>query len=234
MKKIYMLLLMAVTIYAGYPKNDTVLKNIIFDNLKCSQVIKTDIYDTCYDYGVKAPIATAYVIKKDTIDRNNIKLKYGWKEYDKIPYAYRQHNVDYYKSGCDRGHLAKDSWFDFNTTALRETYYLGANTVPMIAYFNRYIWTKIENRASELAREKGAIYVIDILEYDTPDNKPMLNNNIGVPTMLYKILYKYEPFYMECYKADQFDYNKNSSYLDYEVDCTKVEIKRIRYIKLGY
>ena len=234
MRKIYMLLLLIVSVYAGYPKNNTVLKNTLFANLHCSQVIKTDIYDTCYNYSERAPLATAYVVKKDTIDSNNIQLRYSWKEYDGIPYEYRQHNIDYYKSGYDRGHLAKDSWFDFNKTALRETYYLGANTVPMLAYFNRYIWSKIENRASKLVREKGDLYVVDILDYDTPNVKSMLNGNIGIPTNLYKIIYKYQPFYMECYKVNQFNYNKSSTYLDYKIDCTKVRIKRIRYIKLIY
>jgi len=233
MKKMYILLLLIVTVYASYPKNNTVLKNTLFNNLNCSQVIKTEIYDTCYDYSVRAPLATAYVVKKDTIDKDNIKSRYGWKEYDKIPYKYRQHNVDYYKSGYDRGHLAKDSWFDFNTTALRTTYYLGANTAPMLAYFNRYVWTKIEGRASELVREKGDLYIIDILEYNI-SLIPKLNGNIGVPINLYKIIYKYEPSYMECYKINQFNYNKSNSYLDYKIDCAKIRIKRIKYIKLMY
>ena len=233
MRKIYMLLLLIVSVYAGYPKNNTVLKNTLFANLHCSQVIKTDIYDTCYDYNERAPLATAYVIKKDTIDKDNIKSRYGWREYKKIPYEYRQHNIDYYKTGYDKGHLAKDSWFDFNKTALRETYYLGANSVPMLAYFNRYIWTKIEGRASELVREKGDLYVIDILEYDRSLTSK-LNGDIGIPTNLYKIMYKYNPFYIECYKVNQFNYNKSDTYLDYKTDCSKIRIKRIKYIKLIY
>ena len=238
MRKIYILLLLTVFLVgADYPKNDTALKTTLFKNLCCDQVIKTSIYDTCYDYTYKAPIAVAYVVKQDTIDKINLQRRYMWREYSGIPKEYRQRNIDYYRSGFDRGHLAKDSWFDFDKTSLKTTYYLSINTTPMLPHFNRHKWSKLERRVNSLVREKGDMYVINIIEYNKiPNNEygnGKLNNNITIPTTFYKIIYKYNPFYIECYKINQFDYNRKDSYLKYKVDCNDLTTKRVKHIKLN-
>jgi endonuclease G, mitochondrial len=94
--------------------------------------------------------------------------------------------ADYTKSGYDRGHLAPAGDFNLSITEKTATFFM-SNISPQKPYFNRGIWSDLENKFRDWAQRDEAIYIIT-----GPILKPGLEtignyNEIAVPEQFYKI-----------------------------------------------
>lgn len=95
--------------------------------------------------------------------------------------------VDYNKSGFDRGHLAPAADMSWCEKALNESFYY-SNMSPQVPSFNRGIWKKLETQVREWAIENSCIYVVTgpVLKEGLPGIKGP--HHISVPEYYYKVL----------------------------------------------
>ena len=94
--------------------------------------------------------------------------------------------TDYQGSGYDRGHLCPAGDMTINRTAMSETFFM-SNMSPMVASFNRGIWSKVEDWVRDAALANGGLYVV---------TGPILSSSCGsvkqsitVPCSYYKIVF---------------------------------------------
>ena len=105
---------------------------------------------------------------------------------ERLPFNERAELNDYAHSGYDRGHMSPSA--DMPTiTAQHESFSL-ANMVPQNSLNNRGVWSKIEQTTRELAKEKGALFVITGPLFE--GNKlERIGTRVLVPSSLYKIIF---------------------------------------------
>lgn len=92
---------------------------------------------------------------------------------------------DYRGSGYDRGHLAPAGDFTHSERLMRESFYL-SNVVPQDSVLNRGAWAELERHVRQLARERGAVYVITGPVNDTQPAR--IGAGVAVPRALYKVV----------------------------------------------
>lgn len=66
--------------------------------------------------------------------------------------------------GWDRGHLVPAADMNWNTNALKQTYYF-SNVCPMASRVNRGVWRETEDEVRQLARS-GTVHVVVFPLYD--------------------------------------------------------------------
>lgn len=171
----------------------------------------TDIYTSCYSKEYNRVVFTSYIVDKRS-DEVNIKQRPKFYSDPKI----NKHLEKWYKkSSYDKGHLAWDSAFDFNQTALDLTYNLELNIVPMKNDVNRFQWSRIEKYVLKLAKDWDVL-VVDIA---TPSILLLNRSPINIPKEIYKIVMYGEN--TECYKVDNIDSTKNV--YPYKIDCKNLQ-----------
>jgi len=138
------------------------LKN--YFNEKCSKIIDKKIYQICYDYSVKGPRYISYTLYGDKVHLKNIKKRPRFYAEKSIPKGFRVYPKDYIYVGYDRGHIAKDSDFDYSKQSLLKVYSM-ANITPQVPKLNQISWQKVERLESKLAVKYKKINVLNIIFY---------------------------------------------------------------------
>jgi endonuclease G len=197
------------------------IDDVINDSI-CDQIIKKRMIDICYDYNLKAPKAVTYKLYGEFVNENNIKKRPSFRVEREVAKEFRASTKDYIKSGYDRGHLACDAAFDWDESALQDTYML-SNITPQARRVNRYTWVKAERYARYIATVLGDVTVINIVEYPK-DPKRIGKNKIAVPSGYYKILFNKNQNFQKClyYKNDNDIVVKNDRLKDHEVECKNI------------
>lgn len=97
------------------------------------------------------------------------------------------HYEDYRGSGYTRGHLCPAGDMRWDTTAMRETFYM-SNISPQLADFNDGIWNKVEMQARQWARDYDSIYIVTgpVIEEDC---RTIGRNKVAVPSHFFKVIY---------------------------------------------
>jgi len=95
-------------------------------------------------------------------------------------------NLDYTKSGYDRGHLAPAADMKWSEKAMSESFYY-SNMSPQVPGFNRGIWKKLEEQVRLWAKQYDTLYIVTgpKLESGLPTIGP---NQVSVPKLYYKAL----------------------------------------------
>ena len=117
--------------------------NQYINKQNCPQIIDKQVFTICYDYKAKGAKYVAYTLVGTKVNSVNIKKRNSFYTEKNLPKKYRSHTKDYTHSGYDRGHLANDASFDYNTKALAKTYTM-ANIIPQAPNVNRKTWIKAE------------------------------------------------------------------------------------------
>jgi len=96
---------------------------------------------------------------------------------------------DYRNSGFDKGHMAPSADMEWDQQAMNECFYL-SNMVPQVGKgMNRDIWSHLERMIRDSAMHRKELYVITgPIYHDTP-HQTIGNDNVSVPTHLFKIAY---------------------------------------------
>lgn len=152
----------------------------------CDQVITEPMYEVCYDYGKKSPVAVSYSLSKDMLSGKSIKKRISFRVNRDIPKEFRTRSSYYLRSGLDRGHLASDASFDKEKEWLRSTYKY-SNTVPMYKRVNRYYWLKAERFERFMANNLKLIRVVNLIVFDDKV-KYLKDTGMAIPKGFYKVI----------------------------------------------
>lgn len=148
--------------------------------------IKKEFFDICYNPETQVACWTRYRLTKDLIE-NKAKRPNGYFKDDKDLVEDKARNDDYTNSGYDRGHLVPADDMRYSEESVKSTFII-TNVAPMKPEFNRGIWQKVENYASDFVEgNQEAIIITGTLfeeEYETIGDK----TKIGVPKYFWKIM----------------------------------------------
>lgn len=94
---------------------------------------------------------------------------------------------DYTRSGWDRGHMAPAADMKWNSTAMRESFYL-SNICPQNHNLNKGDWKQLEETVRDMARSYGSVYVCCGPVLTSADNFIGNQHRIAVPQAFFKAL----------------------------------------------
>lgn len=99
-------------------------------------------------------------------------------------------NVDYSKSGYDRGHLAPAADMRWSENAMEESFYY-SNMSPQLPAFNRGIWKKLEEKVRDWAIAFDSVLIVTgpILSETLSTIGP---NKVSVPKYYFKAILDYK------------------------------------------
>lgn len=103
-----------------------------------------------------------------------------------LPEDERAELADYAGSGYDRGHLAPAGDMP-SVEAMSESFSL-ANMTPQNPTNNRGLWSSIEAKTRNLAKERGELFVVSGAIFEGSSIK-RLNNRVFVPSSYFKAIY---------------------------------------------
>ena len=107
-------------------------------------------------------------------------------EESQLPNRIKAYLADYQNVPYDRGHLAPNA--DMSTLESQYDSFSLANIIPQNAKNNRGVWRDIESRTRYLAIKHQTIYVVTGVAF-LSDKVKKINNNVLVPSHLYKAIY---------------------------------------------
>jgi len=99
-------------------------------------------------------------------------------------------NLDYAKSGYDRGHLAPAADMKWSEKAMSESFYY-SNMSPQLPAFNRGIWKKLEEKVRDWALENDSILIVTGPILSSKNQKKLATigpNSVSVPEYYYKAI----------------------------------------------
>ena len=142
-------------------------------------------FDICYSYKEKHPLAVAYMLKKELVNKNLYSRKgLRFRPDYQIPTRYRSYSKDYSRTGFDRGHNAPNADFDYDKAIQKETF-LMSNITPQKPQLNRRYWAKLEKLERFLAVRYGKVEVVT----GSCGHIGTIKNKVGIPKYWYKIIY---------------------------------------------
>jgi endonuclease G, mitochondrial len=130
-------------------------------------------------------------------------------------------NLDYLKSGYDRGHLAPAADMAWSIQAMRESFYF-SNMSPQLPSFNRGIWKNLEEQVRKWADEKGELFIVTgpVLE----DSLPYIGiNKVSIPKLYYKVILQIDSSTMHALGFLIPNENSTKPFSDYLVSVDSVE-----------
>ncbi len=99
-------------------------------------------------------------------------------------------NLDYAKSGYDRGHLAPAADMKWSEKAMSESFYY-SNMSPQLPAFNRGIWKMLEEKLRDWALENDSILIVTGPILPSKNEKKLATigpNSVAVPEYYYKAI----------------------------------------------
>jgi endonuclease G, mitochondrial len=135
----------------------------------------------------KIPEWTIHILTKDRLRMQKVKRVSSFTRDNSVQNS--PDHDDYRYSGYDRGHLVPAADMSFDSTAMRECFYM-SNISPQLAHLNRGIWKRLEYTARNLVSNYANDSLIIITGTILSDNvlRNTINNNIVVPKYYYKII----------------------------------------------
>ncbi|MCH9612662.1 MAG: hypothetical protein S4CHLAM102_11550 [Chlamydiia bacterium] len=117
-----------------------------------------------------------------------------------IPPHFQTSNIDFYKTGYDRGHMAAAANHAQSKRLYKETFYL-SNVAPQEPGFNRFYWRSLEEYVRRLTKDYDDVYVVSgttFLHKDRLDSvgrkirtityEVIGKNQVSVPNAFYKVI----------------------------------------------
>jgi len=184
MKQTILLLLFAIVSLFAFESSFTPKINFIIKSLECDKNLHKKAFDICYSYKEKHPLAVAYVLKKELVNKNLYSRKgLRFRPDYNLPTRYRSYSKDYSRTGFDRGHNAPNADFDYNKAIQKETF-LMSNITPQKPNLNRRYWVKLEKLERFLAVKYKKVEVVT----GSCGHIGTVKNKVGIPKYWYKII----------------------------------------------
>ena len=179
------LLFLLLDILLAFNSKYTPNLNNFLENIHCSQVLHKRAFDICYSCKEKHPLAVAYRLKGNLVNKNNYSRSHLTFRPDySLPIKCRSYSKDYSKTGFDRGHNAPNAAFDYDRTIQKQTF-LMSNISPQKPRLNRKYWAKVERFARYLAFKYKKVEVVT----GSCGHIGTIKNNVGIPAYWFKIIY---------------------------------------------
>lgn len=176
---------------ATTPSNVTVTDKTMLPTSSTGEVIPHQYYTLSYVDEHEQAEWVAYELTKNSLKAKNVK-RTNWFEEDKAVNSGSAIHADYKGSGYSRGHLAPAGDMAFNTTAMKESFFM-SNMSPQKSVFNGGVWNELENHVRNWAWDNGSIYVVTgpILTRGHIVKRIGRKNSISVPDSYYKVILDY-------------------------------------------
>jgi len=194
---------------------------LVFSQLeqpKSDSIIQYKFFSIEYSETYKVAKWSAYKFYKDMTIKN---FKRYSRFHTDLQVRNKVTNIDYKKSGFDRGHLSPIANFRFDYDAMIETNYY-TNICPQTPSFNRGIWKKLENQVRRWVLEYDTLYIVSgpILS----GNNKTIGNKITISSMFYKVILAWDG---TKYKSIAFlipNKKSNKSIFEYQVTIDFLEV----------
>lgn len=155
---------------------------------------QNSLYYLCFDgfavgFSAIAKVAlwsAEHLTEERLTQAETLERKDSFHEESQLPQNIQASLNDYKKVPYDRGHLAPNA--DMATSEQQYESFSLANIVPQNPTHNRGIWRSIETRTRYLTLKYGEVYVVTGPAFLGKTVKK-LNNNVLIPTHLYKAVY---------------------------------------------
>lgn len=151
-------------------------------------VILHKAYSLVYDEECEQARWVAYILTKHETEG----LEERGNKFIEDPYisSGTANNLDYSKSGYDRGHLAPAADMKWSEIAMKESFFY-SNMSPQKPSFNRGIWKKLEEKVREWAIANDSILIVTgpILHSNL---KKIGINEVCVPEFYFKVVFDYK------------------------------------------
>lgn len=153
-------------------------------NLIASIVVITNIgFTVGYDTTTRNPSWVAYDLEPSEVVKATRK-SYPFVADPRVSDSDKTTDFKNSEFKFDRGHLAPAADFNWDTNALRQTYYF-TNICPMTPKLNRGAWENTEDEVRTLA-ESGTVHVIVYPKYDGWYSR---RGTMKIPTAFVKVAY---------------------------------------------
>lgn len=152
-----------------------IIYNFIYSQ-QIDKIIKNDVYTSYFSTEIKQPLIVEYKLYKGGGECNRKSFRFKAEKYT-------AQNIDYAKSGYDKGHLcnAEDFAYDCNKDEQTFRYY---NCLPQTVSLNRGIWKKYETIVRNISQKDSLLVICGGFAW----NKIIGKNKIAVPDSCYKIV----------------------------------------------
>jgi endonuclease G len=194
LKKIYLLLIFFLIKYTlsfsqlDHKADFVEIKNLEIPKLKSTDVV---ISHTGYTLSYNEPHEQANWVAYKLTKEETRKLFNRTNKFtvDPMVITGTANDLDYYKSGYDKGHLAPAADMSWSKQTLQESFYY-SNMSPQEPGFNRGIWKRLEEQVRSWAIEYHSVYIVTgpIL---TENLKSIGPDKVSVPRYFYKVILEY-------------------------------------------
>lgn len=99
----------------------------------------------------------------------------------------RATNMDYTRSGYDRGHMCPSGDNKWSERAQRESF-IYTNCCPQLHALNDGNWNELESRCRKWAKEYGEVFIVCGPLYTSKRHKTIGKNKIAVPEAFFKVI----------------------------------------------
>lgn len=148
---------------------------------------------------------------------------------------FRATNIDYRKSGYDRGHMAAAGNYRSNPEHMKNTFVL-SNIAPQVGFgFNRHKWNELEKYTRKKVFETGQVWVctgpLYLPQRDPSTGKKFISyevigkNHISVPTHFFKlILFEINgKYHLESFLLPNQEIDQKKNLKDFRIDPEVIE-----------
>ncbi len=184
----------AQTLMIGEGNKDTVnSRHLAFESNKGDSILYFKGYSVIFSYSYNLP---RYVFNLLTVDqlvsdgnRPPVKRSSSFYSYTLPNGTLSATNVDYKKSGYDRGHMVPAGDFVWNKELKNETFYY-VNINPQIPILNRGMWANLENRIrNKVLKLSEEAYLVTGAVFNPECKEQIGPNRMCVPVAFFKIAY---------------------------------------------
>jgi len=152
-----------------------------------SSVVKHRYYSLSYNEDNEQPDWVAYTIIPERLE--SLVDRPGYFRVDTLVATGSANQKDYTKSGYDRGHLVPAADMQFDSLAIRETFFY-SNISPQLPGFNRGIWKRLEKYTRDHSAQYDSLMVITG-PVITSSTRSIGDNEVTIPDSFYKMLIQF-------------------------------------------
>ncbi|MDX2415472.1 MAG: DNA/RNA non-specific endonuclease [Bacteroidales bacterium] len=152
-----------------------------------SSIVNHKYYSLSYNEESEQPDWVAYTILPERLE--SLVDRPGYFRVDTLVLSGSANQKDYAKSGYDRGHLVPAADMQFDSLAIRETFFY-SNISPQLPGFNRGVWKRLEEYTRKRSVEYDSLIVISgpVIR---PSAESIGENEVLIPASFYKLLIQF-------------------------------------------
>lgn len=149
-------------------------------------IIHHDYYSLSYNEEYEVPEWVAYKLTAEALRVPNVPRSKRFTEDYAVKTKSARHK-DYSHSGYTRGHMAPAGDMAFNTTAMKQTFFM-SNMTPQLRAFNGGIWRELEENVRDWAFDNDELYIVSGPIFTQKPKDYIGKNRVAVPQEFYKAI----------------------------------------------